>query len=281
MAWVVPPLKPVKKYQFDELKMYFRKPLKVAEGLTVYQPTVGEIVEFGEQKYYGAVHELTCIPSDMKSQLWDMGINWMELSDFSLFCMLSKNLTPDKTRLILGDLDLSEMSLGEMPSGQQTDSAELVLFSENQNVIITEENYNCMVQYLRKIHNIKPKIERAQNKNTFKLLIKLDRDKVLDAKERPYVSQLKPLISAMMRYPAFPYKRDELERCGIYEFMDSVIGAQIYVSSTALLQGSYSGMVDTSNINKKEFDWMRSTDTDKDDNNNRRFIENGTAVTHK
>jgi hypothetical protein len=40
--------------------------------------------------------------------------------------------------------------------------------------------------------------------------------------------------------------------------MDTVMGAQIYVSSTALLQGSYSGMIDTSKINKKEFNWMRN-----------------------
>ena len=39
--------------------------------------------------------------------------------------------------------------------------------------------------------------------------------------------------------------------------MDEVQGAQIYTSSIALLQGSYSGMVDTSKIDKKQFNWMR------------------------
>ena len=61
----------------------------------------------------------------------------------------------------------------------------------------------------------------------------------------------------MMRYPGFKYKTSELMDCTIYEFMDTVIGAQIYVSSTTLLQGSYSGMCDTSKINKKEFNWLR------------------------
>ena len=62
----------------------------------------------------------------------------------------------------------------------------------------------------------------------------------------------------MMRYPGFKYKKDELKQCGYYEFMDTVMGSQIYVSSTALLKGAYSGMIDTSKINKKEFNWMRS-----------------------
>ena len=44
--------------------------------------------------------------------------------------------------------------------------------------------------------------------------------------------------------------------------MDAVQGAQIYVSTTSLLSGMYSGMVDTSKINKKEFNWMRSLDDD-------------------
>lgn len=75
-----------------------------------------------------------------------------------------------------------------------------------------------------------------------------------------YKSTLMPLVSAMMRYPGFKYKSNELEKISIYEFLDTVRGSQIYVASTALLQGSYSGMIDTSKIPKKEFDWMRSPD---------------------
>ena len=41
---------------------------------------------------------------------------------------------------------------------------------------------------------------------------------------------------------------------------DSNGAGKIYISTTALLQGSYSGMIDTSKINKKEFNWMRSFD---------------------
>ena len=62
----------------------------------------------------------------------------------------------------------------------------------------------------------------------------------------------------MMRYPGFKYKSWELQQCSLYEFMDTVQGAQIYVSTTALLKGMYSGMIDTSKINKKEFNWLRS-----------------------
>lgn len=237
----------------DELQMYFGEPFHINDKITIYIPTIGDIVEFGERNYYGMIHTLTCIPSDMKSQLFDMDIDYETFSDFELFVMLSRNLTPESTRLVLGDLDLSKFGLYTNSENQ-----ELVLYDPESDTTIDKLIYMKMVEYIRKVHNIKPKVEKAKNKTTKKILIQLDREKIEKAKNEPYKSQLKTLISAMMRYPGFKYKSNELKQCGLYEFMDAVQGAQIYISSTALLQGSYSGMIDTSKINKKEFDWTRS-----------------------
>lgn len=239
--------------EIDELKMYFGEPFYINEKIAIYIPTVGEIVEFGERKYYSMIHTLTCIPSDMKSQLFDMGIDYEEMSDFELFMMLSRNLPQETTKLVLGDLDLTKFGIFT-----NTDNNELVLYDEENGIVIDKLIYMKMVEYIRKVHNIKPKVEKAANKTTKKILIQLDRDKIKKSQKEPYKSQLKDLISAMMRYPGFKYKSNELKQCGLYEFMDTVQGAQIYISSTALLKGSYSGMIDCSKINKKEFNWMRS-----------------------
>ena len=239
----------------DELQMYFGRPFHINDKITIYTPTLGEVIDFGERKYYGMIHTLTCIPSDMKSQLFDMGIDYETLSDFELFAMLSRSLTPESTRLVLGELDLSKFGLYT-----NSENDELVLYDKESDIVIDKLIYMKMVEYIRKVHNIKPKIEKASNKTTKKILIQLDRDRIQKSQKEPYKSQLKTLISAMMRYPGFKYKSDELQRCGLYEFMDTVQGSQIYVSSTSLLQGSYSGMIDTSKINKKEFNWMRSFD---------------------
>lgn len=239
----------------DELQMYFGEPFHINEKITIHIPSIGDIVEFGERKYYGMIHTLTCIPSDMKSQLFDMGIDYETLDDFELFIMLSRTLTPDSTRLVLGDLDLSKFTLCA-----NLQNNEPVLYDTESDTTIDKLIYLKMVEYIRKVHNIKPKVEKAKNKTTKKILIKLDRDRIEKAQKEPYKSQLKILISAMMRYPGFKYKTSELKQCGLYEFMDTVQGAQIYISSTSLLQGSYSGMIDTSKINKKEFNWMRGYD---------------------
>lgn len=239
----------------DELKMYFSEPYKINDKITIYIPTVGDIVEFGERQYYSMIQTLTCIPSDMKSQLFDIGVDYEEISDFELFMMLSRGLTKETTRLVLGDLDLSKFKPCLNPQNNEP-----VLYDESTDTIIDKLIYMKMVEYIRKVHNIKPKVQKAANQTTKKILIQLDRDKIKKAQKEPYKSQLKSLISAMMRYPGFKYKTNELKECGLYEFMDTVQGAQIYISSTSLLQGSYSGMIDTSKINKKEFNWMRGLD---------------------
>jgi len=239
----------------DELQMYFCEPFHINDKIIIYIPTIGDIVKFGERKYYGMIHTLTCIPSDMKSQLFDMGIDYETLSDFELFAMLTRSLTPESTRLVLGDLDLSKFGLYT-----SSENDELGLYDQESDIVIDKLIYMKIVEYIRRVHNIKPKIEKAANKTTKKILIQLDRDRIQKSQKEPYKSQLKTLISAMMRYPGFKYKSNELKQCGLYEFMDTVQGAQIYVSSTSLLQGSYSGMIDCSKINKKEFNWMRSLD---------------------
>ena len=246
--------------EFDEMKMYFGEDYKVNDYITIHPPSVGEIIEFGERKYFSVIHSLTCIPSDMKSQLFDMGIDYEEISDYELFIMLSRTLKKEDTSIIFGDLDLSKFEIAKNSNDQ------LILYDYENSFKIDELAYAKISGYLRKYHGIKPKIEKAANKTTKKLLIQLDREDIAKAQKQGYKSQMKSLVSAMMRYPGFKYKSNELKECSYYEFMDTVYGAQIYISSTALLKGSYSGMIDTSKINKKEFNWMRCMDDENDKN---------------
>lgn len=238
---------------FDELQMYFGEDYVVNDYITIHTPTVGEIIKLGERKYYSVVSTITAIPSDMKSILFDMHIDYEKISDFQLFYLITRNIHPEDTELLFGNLDLSKMNLYFDDITQQ---AKMV--NPNSGEIIDELAYFKIVGYLRKLHGFSPKIEHAANKTTKDILIRLDRQRHEKNKNKKYQSQLKPLVSSMMRYPGFKYKSSELRECSIYEFMDTVRGAQIYVASTALLKGAYSGMIDTSKINKKDFDWMRS-----------------------
>ena len=43
------------KLKFDMTQMYYRQPFKVNDRITIYQPSVGDIIEFGENDFYNSV----------------------------------------------------------------------------------------------------------------------------------------------------------------------------------------------------------------------------------
>ena len=73
-------------FEIDQLQLYFGDPYVINEHITIQQPNIGQIMEYGEKKYYSMVHTITAIPSDMKSQLHDMGLDYEQLEDFQHRC---------------------------------------------------------------------------------------------------------------------------------------------------------------------------------------------------
>ena len=234
----------------DPLKLYFGDPYVVNQYLTIYQPTIGDIIEYGEREYYSMVQTITAIPSDMKSTLFDMGLDWNQVEDFQLFLMLSQSLPQKQTEIILGDIDLQRMQPRE-----NLQNGEPILYDPITGAIIDELAYKTMSAYLCKLHNLTKKVEKAGNKYTKQVLIDEDRQKREYATTQPYKSFLMPLVSAIKVRQA--YTRDYIRNMGLYEFFDDVNRSQIIVNTDSLLSGAYSGMMDTSKIKKSQFNWMR------------------------
>lgn len=236
--------------EVDALSLYFGDPYKINDYVTVTIPKIGELVQYGEKSYYSMVQTITAIPSEMKSQLWDMGIDWTQITDFQLFMMLAPTLPKEKTQILFGDLDLQAMRPFE-----NKQNGTVVLFNPQTNAVIDELAYGKISSYLCSAHNLTKKIEKAANEFTKKFMIEEDRQKKKYDSQQPYKSFLLPLISSVKC--RMGYTLDYVKNMGLYEFMDDLKRLQIIVNSDALLQGSYSGMVDTKKIPKKEFDWCR------------------------
>lgn len=238
--------------EVDELALYFGDPYRINDYITVSQPTIGQIIEYGEREYYGMVQTITAIPSEMKANLWDGGLDWTQLKDFDLFMMMSRNLSVDKTKILLGDLDLSKMVPVE-----NRQNGEIVLRDAETGAIIDELAYKRMTAYLCKMHNLTKKVEKAANEFTKKFMIEEDRQKIEYQKKQPYKSFLLPLISSVKARQG--YTRDYVRNMVLTEFFDEVTRLQIIVQTDALLIGAHSGMVDTKKIPQKSFNWMRDT----------------------
>ena len=234
----------------DELQLYFGDDYVINDYIKITQPLIGEVVDYGEAQYFSMVHTLTAIPSDMKSQLWDLGLDWTEMDDFELFMMLVQTLTLDKTSILFGDLDFSKLK-----PFKNNQNGDIVLADKETGIIIDKMIYLRIMSYLRKLHNITPKVEKAANKMTKKVLIEEDRQKILLAKDKPFKSYLLPLISAIKVKQG--YTKDYVRNMGLYEFFDDIARAQVINSADHLLSGAYSGMMDLKKVNKQEFNWMR------------------------
>ena len=238
------------KLDVDELQLYFGDDYIINDYIKITQPSVGQVVDYGEAQYFSMVHTMTAIPSDMKSQLWDMGLDWCEVDDFELFMMLSQTLAPDKTSILFGDLDFSKLR-----PFRNNENGDIVLADKETGFLVDKMIYLRIMSYLRKLHNLKPKVEKAANKMTKKVLIEEDRQKILLAREKPFKSYLLPLISAIKVKQG--YTKDYVRNMGLYEFFDDIARAQIIDNADHLLNGAYSGMMDMKKVNKQEFNWMR------------------------
>lgn len=235
----------------DPLKMYFGDDFIINDKIKVLQPTIGQVADYGEQTYFATAHTICSTPSDIKLQLNDMGIDWMEISDFQLFALLCKVLPQERTSILLGDLDLTQLKVYPHPQNEDM----VVLANKETGVIIDEYIYMKMVEYIRKMHGFTKNVERAKNKMTKKILLQEERDKIARSANKKFESYLLPLISSIQARTH--YTKEYIRNMGLCEFMDQVSRFQIIVSSDALLHGMYGGMIDTKKINKKELNWMR------------------------
>lgn len=234
----------------DELQLYFGDDYVINDHIKIKQPLVGGVVDYGEAQYFSIVHTITAIPSDMKSQLWDMGLDWCEVDDFELFMMLVQTLTPDKTFILFGDLDFSKLR-----PFKNNQNGDIVLADKETGLIIDKMVYLRIMSYLRKLHNLQPKVEKAANKMTKKVLIEEDRQKILNAKNKPFKSYLLPLISSVKVKQG--YTKEYVKNMGLYEFFDDVARMQIINNADHLLSAAYAGTIDMKKINKAELNWMK------------------------
>lgn len=241
--------------QVDTLGLYFGDPYVINGSISVLQPSIGDIAQYGEKKYFSMIHTITAISSDLKSQLWDMGLDWEEVSDFQLFMMLAPTLSVEATRIVLGDVDLSKLK-----PYQNNQNGQIVLADKETGLVIDMLIYERIVNYLRKVHGLKKKVERAGNKYTKKILIEEDRKQIEINKNKPYKSFLTPLVSSVKC--RMGYTKDYVKNMQVYEFFDDVQRLNVINNSDALLKGMYSGMIDTKKINKKDLNWMRELDKD-------------------
>lgn len=242
----------IELFEIDELKLYFGEDFKLNEYMTIRQPTIGEIMEFGEKNYFGLVQTFTATPSDMIAQLDKAGIDWNQISDFELFSMMVVTLPVNHTKILFGDFDFGQFEIVPIEGERRN-----VLRHKELNFDFDELGYEALVGYLRQMHSLKKNVHLAGNASTKRIMIEMAHEELNRLKKKPYKSQMKSLISTMVNSAGFKYDLEHVRQMHYCAFMDSVARTQIIFSSTALMHGIYSGNVDMKKLDKKELNCMR------------------------
>lgn len=271
------------EYEFDELKIYRGEDIQITPKITVTQPTIGQIADFGEKRYFSAVYTLTAVGADLKWQLNDyMGIDYTKIEDYDLFIKLisqmvssKKNIYKELTShpekyeeelasipedaledmlinplgLILKDIDLCDF----IPCTDKTNN-QVILYDVEHDITIDRVVYARMVDAVRKIHGLKRNNEMPANERTRLDLIEDARDDAMMAARRPYKSVLKPLVSALSVKCGL-CGDDRIWNMPVNMFFDNIKRANKIQDSQLLLQGAYSGFASLKGVDRERLDW--------------------------
>lgn len=271
------------EYELDELKIYRGADIQITPKITVTQPTIGQIADFGEKKYFSAVHTLCAVGADLKWQLNDyLGIDYTKIDDYDLFIKFISQVVSSRKKIykelkenpeqyeeelkMISEDDLEDMNinplelvlggldLADFTPCTDTTNDQIVLYDMEHDITIDRVVYMRIVDAVRKIHGMKRNNEMPGNERTRLDLIEDARDEAMMAANKPYKSILKPLVSALT-VKCGMVGDDRIWNMPVNMFFDNIKRANKIQDSTLLLQGAYSGFASLKDVDRNRLDW--------------------------
>lgn len=269
-------------FEVDELKIYRGMDIPITDKIIVTQPTLGQIEEFGEKKYFQAVRNLTSVGADLKWQLWDyFNIDYTTIEDYDLFIKLihpmvssRKNFyeelkdnpeyeeqflkltDEEKEEMLINPLSLvlKDIDLADFEAYEDHQKKQIILYNKEKDIVIDRFIYARMMDIVREMHGFKRNNQIPANERTKMDLIEDARDEARLASQQPYKSILKPLISALSA-KCGQCGDDRVWNMPINMFFDSIKRILKIQDAELLLQGAYSGFASLKGIDKSRLDW--------------------------
>ena len=270
-------------FDVDDLKIYRGSDIRITDKIIVTQPTIDQIIEFGEKRYFQTVHCLTSVGADFKWQLWDyFNIDYTQIDDFELFKKLiwqglssrkliynelkenpekyeeqiNKMTKEDWEELLFNPLSLvlKDIDFADFEEYESDKYSETILYDKEHDITIDRFVYMRIVDAVRKIHGFKRNDQLPANEITKMFLIDDAREEAMAAAKNPYKSVLKPLISALV-VKTGQLGSESIWNTKINMFFDSIKRINKIQDATLLLQGAYSGFASLKGVDKERLDW--------------------------
>jgi hypothetical protein len=250
------------RLEFDRLKLFFGDPLTIdIEGVrgtvTVKSPTIGDIIQIGESRFYSTLSILVGNTTQFRLMLWEADIDWCTITDFQMFVLMYKQLDIDVVNLLFNDINFQSFDVYVRTKEDGTE--ETFLYDESTDTEITELVYQYFHQYLQNVFNMKPEEELTKDKHLKEWWIRKDKVELKQKEKKGESSSFSfvPMISTYINHPATKHSLQELREIGVAEFFDSLKRIQLYEHATAVLKGMYSGFVNSKDVDPSAYDFMK------------------------
>lgn len=225
---------------------------RINDKISVHVPSVNEIFGFGELKYYSMVQRLVSKPFDLMVELDDIGIDYETVTDYQLFMLMIESLANEEdTSILFGDLDLRKFN-----EADNTKSGELVLWNEQDDIIIDRMIALEICNAIRKIHFWKETTDHAGNAEAKSFLIQRNRIKKKRLSQKAYTPFLEQIVISLVNTEEFPYDYESVMDVSIYKLNASWKQIQKKKHWEQTMNGVFFGTVDMKKINLEKISWL-------------------------
>ena len=137
------------EYHFDKLRMYFGEDYTI-NNITISVPTIGDILEVGETRFYQSLSPFLNNPTSIRVFLYDtFHKDWNKTKDIEVFYIMYQ-LVQDKEplNLIFKDFNFDGFVLTPAKKNKQdTEYDHLALFNEDKNILMLQSLKAFMKYY--------------------------------------------------------------------------------------------------------------------------------------
>lgn len=232
----------------------------VNEHIRLHNPTLEEIIsEVGEEKYLQFVSLMIMRPYDDMVALDDAGINYMDCTDYEVFLRNYKVITPEYSRIVLGDIDLTKFKIAV-----NDQNGNIVLMEQESGIVIDELIYSTIASYIRKINFISAKVEYdAGNETMRRYLIEKKRKELKKKKKKKSSSSfLANVMSLLCSVDGSKYNYQTIRDIKISQLYDCYYRINVIEERRNYLNVMCSGMVKMENKDSSRLNWTRELNED-------------------
>lgn len=232
------------------LSYLYARHCDITPTIRIMIPTVGEVID-NEEVYYDLVCSIIATPYDMMVQLDDIGRDFSQVKPYELFCMMWDKIKRMDTKLVFGDLDLTQYY-----AAQREDSGEYAVINPDNGDIIDAAVYNRITQFIRKMLFIPRTDKKPGNDEARKYMIEKARKKMKRMSRKPRKSQIEDSIIALVNTSEFPYTYDTVRDLSIYQFNASLRQIAHKIKYDKIMTGYYAGTIKYEDIDQSDRSWI-------------------------